>query len=263
MTPRSAGPVDRAWLDADLEFARHLAAVASELALDYFRRGVAAQLKPDGSPVSEADVEVERRLRQLIAEQRPEDGVLGEELGASGPTERRWILDPIDGTRNFVAGRARWGTHVALEVQGEIVVGVITRPVLGSSWWASQGGGAHKSESDPGSSPRRLSVSRVNDLRASRVTLWTHASDATIERLEQTCSWVEPTLDSLLCLAEGELEGLVDRSGKPWDLAPAVLIVEEAGGRFSDCEGGRRLDLGDGRFSNGLIHRDLEQLLRG
>ena len=259
MTPASAGSAEH---DADLQFARHLAAVASELALDYFRRGVAAQLKPDGSPVSEADVEVERRLRQLIAEHRPEDGVLGEELGQSGPTARRWILDPIDGTRNFVAGRPRWGTHVALELAGEVVVGVITRPVLGASWWASRGGGAHRSDSSPHVGERRLTVSRVNELRAGRVTLWTHALDATIERLEQTCSWVEPTLDSLLRLAEGELEALVDRSGKPWDLAPGVVIVEEAGGRFSDCEGGRRLDLGDSRFSNGLIHGELEQLLR-
>jgi len=257
MTRASAGPAEFA---ADLGFARHLAAVASELALEYFRRGVAAQTKPDGSPVSEADVEVERRLRQLIAEQRPQDGVLGEELGPSGSTARRWILDPIDGTRNFVAGRPRWGTHVALEQGGEIVVGVITRPVLGASWWASRGGGAHRSDGSPGSE-RRLTVSRVDELRAGRVTLWTHTLDTTIQRLEQTCSWVEPTLDSLLSLAEGHLEGLVDRSGKPWDLAPGVVIVEEAGGRFSDCAGGRRLDLGDSRFSNGLIHRELEQLL--
>jgi histidinol-phosphatase len=262
MRPSSADPAERSSLEADLGFARHLAAVASELALDYFRRGVAAQLKPDGSPVSEADVEVERRLRQLIAEQRPEDGILGEELGASGPTERRWILDPIDGTRNFVAGRPRWGTHVALELDGEIVVGVITRPVLGSSWWASRGGGAHRSDNSPSAAECRLAVSRVNELRAGRVTLWTHTLDTTIERLEQSCSWVEPTLDSLLRLAEGELDALVDRSGKPWDLAPAVVIVEEAGGRFSDREGGRRLDLGDARFSNGLIHHELEQLLR-
>jgi histidinol-phosphatase len=261
MTQSSAPPAERSSLDADLGFARHLAAVASELALEYFRRGVVAKLKPDGSPVSEADVEVERRLRQLIAEQRPRDGILGEELGASGPVERRWILDPIDGTRNFVAGLPRWGTHVALELDGEIVVGVITRPATGSSWWASRGGGAHRSDSS-GPPERRLAVSRVSELRAGRVTLWTHTLDATIEHLQQRCSWVEPTLDSLLGLAEGELDALVDRSGKPWDLAPAVVIVEEAGGRFSDREGGRRLDLGDGRFSNGLIHQELEHLLR-
>jgi len=246
----------------DLEFARQLAAVASELALDYFRRGVATQLKPDGSPVSEADVEIERRLRQLIGEQRPSDGVLGEELGETGSRERRWVLDPIDGTSNFVAGRPLWGTHVALEVGGEIVVGVITRPVLGASWWASRGGGAHRSDAGPVPSTRRLQVSRVRELRESRVTLWTHQDDPTIDQLNQHCRWVHPNLDALLRVAEGELDALVDRSGKPWDLAPAVVLVEEAGGRFSDRDGGRRLDLGDASFSNGLIHDDLGRLLR-
>ena len=243
----------------DLEFARQLAAVASELALDYFRRGVATQLKPDGSPVSEADVAIERRLRQLIGERHPGDGVLGEELGETGSRERRWVLDPIDGTSNFVAGRPLWGTHVALEVEGEIVVGVITRPVLGASWWASRGGGAHRADDSAGS--RQLQVSRVQALSESRVTLWTHQEDASIDVLNQNCRWVHPNLDALLRVAEGELEALVDRSGKPWDLAPAVVLVEEAGGRFSDRDGGRRLDLGDASFSNGLIHGDLRRLL--
>jgi histidinol-phosphatase len=245
----------------DLEFARQLAAVASELALDYFRRGVATQLKPDGSPVSEADVEIERRLRQLIGERHPGDGVLGEELGETGSRQRRWVLDPIDGTSNFVAGRPLWGTHVALEVEGEIVVGVITRPVLGASWWASRGQGAHRTDGDAGT--RRLQVSHVQELSTSRVTLWTHQDDPTIARLNQICRWVQPNLDALLRVAEGEMEALVDRSGKPWDLAPAVVIVEEAGGRFSDRDGGRRLDLGDASFSNGLIHGELQRLLVG
>jgi len=243
----------------DLEFARQLAAVASELALDYFRRGVATQLKPDGSPVSEADVEIERRLRQLICERHPGDGVLGEELGETGSRERRWVLDPIDGTSNFVAGRPLWGTHVALEVEGEIVVGVITRPVLGASWWASRGAGAFRGAAG---SERRLRVSGVNQLVESRVTLWTHSEDPSVERLSQSCRWQQPTLDSLLGVAEGELDALVDRSGAPWDIAPAVVIVEEAGGRFSDRDGGRRLDLRDSCFSNGLIHGDLARLLR-
>jgi len=258
MTQESGGDAGASFAE-DLAFARRLADVASALAIEYFRRGVAVRLKPDGSPVSEADVAVERRLRQLIAEQRPLDGVLGEELGETGSTTRRWVLDPIDGTSHFVAGRPHWGTHVALELEGEIVVGVITRPVLGTSWGASRGAGAHRSGSAPNTS--RLAVSRVSELRESRVTLWTHAEDPTIQRLARHSRWIHPDLDCLLRVAEGELEALVDRSGKPWDLAPAVVIVEEAGGRFSDRSGGRRLDLGDGLFSNGLIHEQLEQFL--
>jgi histidinol-phosphatase len=245
-------------LAEELAFARRLAAVADELALQFFQRGVITQRKPDGSPVSEADVAVERRLRELISEQRPADGVQGEELGETGSRERRWVLDPIDGTSNFVARRPLWGTHIALEIEGEIVVGVITRPVLGASWWASRGAGAFRGAAG---SERRLRVSSVDQLAESRVTLWTHSEDPSIERLSQNCRWHQPTLDSLLGVAEGELDALVDRSGAPWDIAPAVVIVEEAGGRFSDRDGGRRLDLHDCCFSNGLIHGDLARLL--
>jgi histidinol-phosphatase len=256
MTPRSESSTA---LAEDLEFARRLAAVADELALEFFQRGVVTQRKPDGSPVSEADVAVERRLRELISEQRPGDGVLGEELGETGSRGRRWVLDPIDGTSNFVARRPLWGTHVALEVEGEIVVGVITRPVTGASWWASRGAGAFRSAAGV---ERQLRVSGVNQLAESRVTLWTHSEDPSIERLSQGCRWMNPTLDSLLRVAEGEIDALIDRSGAPWDLAPAVVIVEEAGGHFSDRDGGRRLDLRDSCFSNGLIHGDLTRLLR-
>lgn len=250
-------------LDEDMAFARRLAQVATELSLEYFQQGLTGRRKPDGSLVSAADIEVERRLRQLIAEHRPDDGVLGEELGQTGPTERRWVLDPIDGTRNFLEHRPLWGTHVALEVEGEIVVGVITRPVLGSSWWARRGGGAHRTDAPPSSGDRRLSVSDVGSLRCGRVSLWMYEPDPLVEeRIIRHCQYVEPSLDSLLRLAEGHLEALVDSSGRPWDLAPAVVLVEEAGGRYSDREGGRRLDLGGGRFSNGRVHAELEQLLR-
>lgn len=251
-------------LDDDLAFARYLARIGSELSLEYFQRGVAGRVKPDGSPVTDADVEIERRLRLLIAEHRPGDGVLGEELGETGSRERRWVLDPIDGTRNFMEHRPLWGTHVALEVEGEIVVGVITRPVLGSSWWARRGGGAHRTDSPPASGDRRLNVSNVGSLRGGRVSLWMYEPDPLIEqRVAGHCQYVEPSLDSLLRLAEGHLEALVDSSGRPWDLAPAVVLVEEAGGRYSDRDGGRRLDLGGGRFSNGHVHAELEELLRG
>lgn len=257
------GPAD-ASLDDDLSFARHLARIASELSLEYFQRGVVGKVKPDGSPVTDADVEIERKLRQLIAEHRPGDGVLGEELGETGSLERRWVLDPIDGTRNFLEHRPLWGTHVALELAGEIVVGVITRPVLGSSWWARRGGGAHRTDSPPSPGDRRLRVSSVDSLRRGRASLWMYEPDPAVEeRVTRHCQCVEPSLDSLLRLAEGHLEALVDSSGRPWDLAPAVVLVEEAGGRYSDRDGGRRLDLGGGRFSNGHVHAELEELLRG
>jgi histidinol-phosphatase len=187
--------------------------------------------------------------------------VLGEELGARGVSPRRWLLDPIDGTSNFIRGNAEWGTHIALEVEQRIVVGVITRPALGLCWWAARNCGAYRSELSPDSSGVRLHVSRQDDLSASRVTVWANEVDPILARLRSQVTWVEPSLDAILHLAEGRLEAVIDRSGKPWDHAPAVIIVEEAGGAFSDSLGGHRLDLGEGRFTNGLIHGKLDALL--
>jgi histidinol-phosphatase len=248
-------------LRADMDLARQLAVVASEIALHYFSRGVSAETKPDGTPVTVADREIEHVLLETLTRSRPGDAVLGEELGAHGGAARRWLLDPIDGTFNFVRGNAEWGTHVALEVEGRIVLGVITRPALGLCWWASRGSGAYRSEILPSSMSVRLNVSTRAELGTSRVTVWTNGVDPIIDSLRRQAKWVEPNLDAILRLAEGELEAVVDRNGRPWDHAPAVVLVEEAGGRFSDSSLGRRLDLGEGRFSNGLIHDELAVLL--
>ncbi|HWZ90491.1 MAG TPA: inositol monophosphatase family protein [Polyangiaceae bacterium] len=247
-------------LASDLELAHQLAAVASEVALHSFQRGVTTRLKADGTQVTETDLEIERCLKELLARHRPDDAVLGEELGESGASKRRWLLDPIDGTSNFVSGSADWGTHVALLQDGHVVLGVITRPVLGRTW-ASRGSGAYRTEMNSSSGAVRLQVSRINELRESRVTFWSSEPHPIVARLQRSASWVKPDLNAILRVAEGELEAIIDPSGKPWDHAPAVVIVEEAGGRFSDCAGGQRLDLGEGRYTNGLIHAELERLL--
>jgi len=247
----------------DVEFARYLAGVAAEMGLDLLRRGLVVESKPDGSPVSNADVAIERRLLELLAAQRPADAVLGEELGARGEGRRRWIIDPIDGTMNFVAGKPEWGNHIALEYDGRIVIGVITRPVLGQLCWASRGRGAYRVYTAAPGAEVRLRVSDTQQLEGSRITLWAHAGDPLAERLRQKASWVQSDLNGILLLAAGEFDAVIDRTGKPWDHAPAVVIVEEAGGRFSDPQGGQRLDLGEGRYSNGLLHASLEQLLDG
>jgi histidinol-phosphatase len=245
----------------DLALARQLAALASEVALDYFHRGVSTEYKPDGTPVSQADLEIERSLGDFLARRRPGDAVFGEELGARGHSSRRWLFDPIDGTSNFVAGSSQWGTHVALQYERQIVLGIITRPVLGLSWWACRGCGAYRSGASKGSDAVRLHVSTKSILMASRVTMWTHEDDPMVARLKQSAAWVEPDLDAILRLAEGELDAVIDRLGKPWDHAPAVVLVQEAGGAFSDSQGGHRIDLGEGRYTNGLIHDQLDALL--
>lgn len=246
---------------AELDLARQLAGLASEIALHYFDRGVSGDIKPDGTPVTVADREIEQALVEALMRSRPEDAVVGEELGARGASPRRWLLDPIDGTFNFVRGNAEWGTHVALELGEHIVLGIITRPALGLSWWASRGSGAYRSEILPSSTGVRLNVSRRAELRTSRVTVWTNEGDPIVDSLSRQAKWTEPNLDAILHLAEGGLEAVIDRNGRPWDHAPAVVLVEEAGGRFSDSFAGHRVDLGEGRFTNGLIDDELAALL--
>jgi histidinol-phosphatase len=240
-------------LASDLALAFALGQRASEVALPLFRSGVVARQKPDGSLVTEADTEVERQLLALLAEQRPDDAVLSEECGALGSSQRRWILDPIDGTSFFAGGRESWGTHVALEQHGQLILGLITRPVAGHWCWAIRGGGAFRAALGSSSTHERLCVSSNDDPARARVMSWLRQDAAVNLRLQQGGSWVAPTLDGALDLAAGRIDALLDDTGYPWDLAPAVLIVEEAGGRFVDPDGGHRIDRFGGWFTNGRI----------
>jgi histidinol-phosphatase len=200
----------------------------------------------------------------LLRRDRPQDSVLGEETGLRGRGSRRWIIDPIDGTFNFVEGDPVWGTHVALEDSGELVLGMITRPVRGQRWWASQGGGAHRTSPDPSGDTVQLHTSTVDELSRSRASLWA-LPDAHIDRRwRDLAHWtisVEPTLDDILELAEGNREIVVDTLGEVWDQAPAVILVEEAGGRFRDRDGGRRLDRRPGLYTNGHVAPALDAYL--
>jgi histidinol-phosphatase len=247
----------------DLALALRIVGIASEVALHFLRRDVSPYRKLDGSLQTEADVEVERQILDLLAKERPDDALLGEEFGARGISSRRWIVDPIAGTSNFVEGKAEWGPQVALEDGGQIVVGVISRPLLHRRWWASRGGGAHAGDSSSSSPSAHIHVSRIAILAESRVSMWTPEPDGGVDRVKRGAIWVEPDLDDILKLAEGKLEAIIDPTGKPWDHGPAVILVEEAGGRFSDGRGGRRIDLGEGRYTNGLVDEQLDRLLAG
>jgi histidinol-phosphatase len=254
---------DTPTIEDDLAFAHRLADIASEVALDFFHRGVETIVKEDGTPVSEADLEVDRRLLEVLARERPDDAVLSEESGQRGSSNRRWILDPIDGTFNFVEGRPAWGTHVTLEVDGELVIGVITRPVYGHRYWATKGGGAYRHDEPSTDGPTQIKVSTTTDLAESRVTMWSAGTRKQRSRLSKSAVLLEATLDNILQVATGELEAVVASAGKIWDHAPAVVLITEAGGTFRDPEGGRRPDLGTSRYTNGLIDDALNQLLDG
>ncbi|MGZ4800295.1 MAG: inositol monophosphatase family protein [Acidimicrobiia bacterium] len=249
----------------DLAFAKRLADRAAGVALKFFHRGVETIIKEDNTPVSEADLEVDRQMVEELVRERPDDAVLSEESGARpGTSNRRWIIDPIDGTFNFVEGRPAWGTHVALEVDGELVLGVITRPVYEQRWWATAGGGAFTQGTGADATVTRLQVSETTDLAQSRITVWRSQTEERLEQLAQGFVLVRPaTLDNILQVAGGELDGVIESMGKIWDHAPAAIIVAEAGGSFRDREGGRRLDLGASRYTNGRIDELLERFLSG
>jgi histidinol-phosphatase len=247
--------------DADLGLALELASSAAELALGYFGRPTSSELKADGTPVGEADLAVDRLLTAQLQALRPADGLLSEESGASGGQGRRWIVDPIDGTKAFLAGAEHWGTHVALEEDGRIVVAVVTRPVPGTLWWAAAGGGAHRGRlSEPGVSlPVELSaVARLSD---ARVTGW-RLDAVPLDRVLKQARWVDCAYNELDLVLDGAAEVMMV-PGMVWDHAPFALMLAEAGGSLFDPAGGHRLDLGSGVYTNGAVDDELAAVLWG
>ena len=241
-------------MDADLSLALALADVADALALPAFDRGADAVAKADGTPVTETDREVERALRERITAERPDDAILGEELGAVGEGERRWVLDPLDGTEWFARGIPVWGTLIALEDASGPLVAVVSAPALRRRWWAARGEGAFRDG-------RRIAVSAVATVEEALVA---HANlylgfdidaDALL-RAARLSGGYESFLGLMLC-AEGAVDAAFAPRGFLWDLLPAQLIVEEAGGVFSDFDG-RRTAAGRGAVAaNPALHADV------
>ncbi|MFC8047793.1 histidinol-phosphatase [Nocardia sp. NPDC057353] len=224
--------------------------------------------KPDLTPVSDADLAVERELRRLLTERRPADAVLGEEFGGEAEFNgRQWVIDPIDGTKNFVRGVPIWATLIALLENGMPVVGVVSAPALARRWWAAQGSGAW-TRFHPGA-PQPITVSKVTNL-----------ADASLA-FSSLSGWRERGLrENFLALTDdvwrvrgyGDFfgyclvaEGAVDVATEPevslWDLAPLDILIREAGGRFTALNGGAGPHGGDAVASNGLLHDTVLQRL--
>jgi histidinol-phosphatase len=224
----------RGALGPDLRFAHKLADAADAITLARFRAlDLRVETKPDLTPVSEADRAAEEAIRALVARERPGEGVLGEELGGDGGPVR-WIVDPIDGTRNYVRGSPVWGTLVALEREGRVEAAVVSAPALGRRWWAAQGEGAWGGE---GERLYASSVARIED--ASVSTTSTPAMPPAWTGLAAR-AWTSRALGDFWqhCLvAEGALDLATDERLELWDYAAVALIVEEAGGRCSTFEG--------------------------
>ena len=258
----------------DLELALELADLADEITVRRFRAAdLRVDTKPDMTPVSEVDRAVEQALRQAIARARHGDGVLGEEEGDdSTGRSRRWILDPVDGTRNYVRGVPVWATLIALQVDAQVEVGVVSAPALGRRWWAARGQGAF-------ADGRRVAVSRVarvEDAYISATNPTLLAGEGVRHRysaLARRC-WTARALGdfwSHVLVAEGAIDIGVELPARasgsapeatasgpaPWDIAANLVIVEEAGGRLTDLEGVARIDLGQAVSSNGLLHDEV------
>ena len=247
----------------DLALAQVLADAADAITrARYQASDLVVDTKPDLTPVSDADRAVEDALRRILAEHRPDDAVVGEERGTTGSGARRWIVDPIDGTKNFVRGTPSWATLLALEVDGTVVVGVVSAPALARRWWAARGEGAWV-RSPAG--VRRCAVSGVTTLADAFLS---YASLGGWEECGRLPQFLDLTRAVWRTRAYGDFwshvlvaEGAVDLSCEPevslWDLAALQPIVEEAGGRFSDLSGAATPAGGSVACSNGLLHEQL------
>jgi histidinol-phosphatase len=256
----------------DLALALRLADTADALTAARFRASdLKIDKKPDRTPVTDVDVAVEDAVRAVLARERPQDAVLGEERGGTAAPGRTWVLDPIDGTKNFLRGVPAWATLIALVDGGRPVLGVISAPALARRWWAAVDAGAWVAET-PGrtASPRRMAVSGVRELADAYVsttdlTSWAeHHSRESYLALADAC-WESRAFGDFWqhCLvAEGVIDLAVEPIVSPWDVAAVQVIVEEAGGRFTDLSGAPRHDGGSGLSSNRLLHQAALAVLR-
>ena len=241
-------------MSADLDFALSLADDADALSLPRFRSvDLRVETKPDLTPVTDADQAVERALRARIARERPDEGVLGEEEGDDGSGSARWILDPIDGTKNFSRGIPVWASLIALERDGVVVCGVASAPALGRRWWAARGEGAYRDG-------ERIHVSKIARLEEATVSFSRSGlGDPRTIELALRAWHAQPFSDfwAHLLVAEGAVEIAVEHEMNIWDNAVLQVIVEEAGGRFSDLRGEPRIDGGSAVSTNGLLQDEV------
>lgn len=244
----------------DLALALELADIADAISLARFRAlDLHVETKPDRSPVTDADRAVELAIKEVLAAKRGDDGMVGEEFGNSGSTARKWIIDPIDGTANYMRGVPVWATLIALSVDGKAVVSVVSSPALGRRWWAAPG---IAKTSDIDGSVRDLKVSAIPSLENASLSynnlqLWD--SYGYLDRLISLSRKVWRTraygdFYSYMLLAEGSLDIVAEHDLKLYDIAALVPIVEQAGGRFSAIDGPLTEETSSVLATNGPLH---------
>jgi histidinol-phosphatase len=253
---------------SDVDLALRLADAADAITTTRFRAAdLRVERKPDRTPVTDADLAVEDAIRANLTECQPADMVVGEERGGKVGAGRAWLIDPIDGTKNFLRGVPAWASLIALIEDGTPVVGVASAPALGRRWWAGAGHGAWTSVN--GGEPKRISVSSVTELADAYVSTtdlgsWTkyHSREAYL-RLVDAC-WESRAFGDFWqhCLvAEGAMDVAAEAVVNDWDVAALAVIVEEAGGRFSDLSGNDRYNGQSALSTNGALHEAALSLL--
>lgn len=249
--------------EADLAFALALADAADAQSMPRFDAAdLRVSTKADASHVTDADLATERAIRALITAERPGDGIFGEEFGAEGDTARQWIIDPIDGTANFLRGVPAWGTMIALAIEGVPKVGVVSMPALGRRWWAAEGLGSWTATDG---APRRLAVSSVSSLDDTSVSFQSIAQWDETGHLPALIAlsrrvWRDRAYGDVwpyMLLAEGRLDMVAEFGVKEYDIAAAVPIVTEAGGRFTSFDGVETISARSTLASNGILHETL------
>jgi len=246
-----------------LDFAVTLARGAGDITLKYFRKQPETSRKSDGSFVTIADREAEAYLRRQIAERFPDDGILGEEEGElAGRSGRRWILDPIDGTFAFVHGVPLYGVLIALEIEGEISVGVVNIPALGEIVSAAKGCGCFlNGEATHVSTTPKLDEALL--LSTNFQAADKYGFKTQMEQL-QRCAQVSRTWGDCygyVLVATGRADVMLDPVMNLWDCAPLLPIMEEAGGTFTDWRGVRTVDGGNAIATNGLLFAEVMQIV--
>ncbi|MFG2411981.1 histidinol-phosphatase [Streptomyces goshikiensis] len=261
--------------DDDLRLALELADAADAATTRRFRAlDLKVETKPDMTPVSEADRAAEEIIRAGILAARPDDAILGEEYGLEGSGPRRWVVDPIDGTKNYVRGVPVWATLISLMAEGRDgvfrpVVGVVSAPALGRRWWAAEGGGAFAGGA-LGGAPVRLGVSKVGSLgdasfAYSSLTGWEEQGRLPgFLELTRACWRTRGYGDfwPYMMVAEGSLDLCAEPELNLWDMAALAVVVQEAGGRFTSLDGADGVDGGNAAASNGLLHEEMLGHLR-
>ena len=256
-------------LTDDIRLAHVMADDADSISMSRFKAlDLRVQTKPDSTPVTEADTAVEESIRRTLSRTRPRDAVHGEEMQDTGESNRRWIIDPIDGTANYLRGVPVWATLIALEIDGQVAAAVVSAPALGRRWWASEGGGAYTGRSIL--SATQINTSRVEQLADaslsySSINGWVESGrgQGFVDLMRE--SWRSRAYGdfwSYMLVAEGAVDIACEPTLNLYDMAALDIFVREAGGRFTSIDGEPGPYHGNALATNGLLHEVVLEKLR-